>query len=340
MTGKAQYRHEAGALPLVSIVTPSYNQADFIRETIESVLGQDYPRIEYWVIDGGSTDETLAILREYETDGRFHWLSEQDGGQADAINKGWHHCQGEIVSWLNSDDCFVDQGAVSAQVEALLRTPEAGLVYGDGVFTDEAGVAQSPYLTRSFSYTDLLRLNYIMQPTVFIWRAIVEQVGPLDTSFNLAMDRDYWLRCSMVTTFVYNPTRTATYRLHRRSKTVNTTIALNIEGFGALCKHLEAGGGRTLRRRGRQQLLARCLVNLAVQAVRSDDLPLAARLVHGAYALNRWEPRYSSVLLALFDRVTGWEWQPRLSRLLFFLWNPAFRHNQIADMNLGYRLLD
>ncbi|HEY8596929.1 MAG TPA: hypothetical protein VIL85_00785 [Thermomicrobiales bacterium] len=226
-----------------------------------------------------------------------------------------------------------------AQVEALLRAPEAGLVYGDGVFTDETGAELAPYLTRSFSYGDLLRVNYIMQPTVFIRRAIVERIGPLDLSFGFAMDRDYWLRCSLVTTFLYNPRRIATYRLHRNSKTVQTTIALNIEGFGALCKHLEAGGGRTLGRRGRRHLLARSLVNLAVRAVRADDLPLAARLVRGAFILNRPEPRYGSVLLALLDRATGWDWQPRLSRALFFLLNPDFRHNRIAAMNLGYRLL-
>src|SRR5258708_6136901 len=96
-------------LPLVSIVTPSFNQGQFIRETIESVLTQDYPNIEYWVIDGGSTDETLAILREYEGDPRFHWLSEPDKGQSDAINKGLVRCHGEIFAWLNSDDVFIKE---------------------------------------------------------------------------------------------------------------------------------------------------------------------------------------------------------------------------------------
>src|SRR5262249_27711741 len=97
------------SLPLVSIVTPSYNQGQFIRETIESVLTQDYPNIEYWVIDGGSTDETLSILREYEHDPRFHWLSESDKGQSDAINKGLVRCHGEIFAWLNSDDVYIKE---------------------------------------------------------------------------------------------------------------------------------------------------------------------------------------------------------------------------------------
>src|SRR5262245_18584250 len=84
------------SMPLVSVVTPSYNQGHFIRETIESVFAQDYPNIEYWVVDGGSTDETLSILRSYDHDPRFHWISERDQGQSDAINKGWSRCRGDI----------------------------------------------------------------------------------------------------------------------------------------------------------------------------------------------------------------------------------------------------
>src|SRR4051812_10184477 len=106
------------ALPLVSIVTPSYNQGRFIRETINSVLSQDYPNVEYWVIDGGSTDETITILREYEHDARFHWISEPDRGQSDAINKGWRRSRGEILAWLNSDDTYLP-GAIRAHVQAL-----------------------------------------------------------------------------------------------------------------------------------------------------------------------------------------------------------------------------
>src|SRR6266498_4984769 len=98
---------ELAGMPLVSIVTPSYNFGGFIRATIESVLTQDYPNIEYWVIDGGSTDGTVSILTEYEHDPRFHWISERDRGQSDAINKGWSRCRGDIIAWLNSDDLYL-----------------------------------------------------------------------------------------------------------------------------------------------------------------------------------------------------------------------------------------
>src|SRR5260221_5302272 len=120
---------------LVSIVTPSYNQGKFIRETIESVLTQDYANIEYWVIDGGSTDETLGILQQYENDPRFHWISEPDKGQSDAINKGWSRCQGDVLAWLCSDDLYCP-GAIRTQVDYLLSHPDVDAVYGDVLFVD------------------------------------------------------------------------------------------------------------------------------------------------------------------------------------------------------------
>ena len=120
-------------VPLVSIVTPSFNQARFIRETIESVLAQDYPRIEYIVVDGGSTDGTIDILRGY--DGRLIWSAERDRGQADAINKGFRRARGEILAWLNSDDTYLP-GAVSAAVSHLVQHRDCAMVYGDGFLID------------------------------------------------------------------------------------------------------------------------------------------------------------------------------------------------------------
>ncbi len=313
---------------LVSIITPSYNQGQFIRETIESVLGQDYPDIEYWVIDGGSTDDTVAILRDYEHDPRFHWISERDSGQTEAINKGWARCHGDVLCWLNSDDCYTSPGAVSTQLEVLQRTPDVGLIYGDGIFVDEDGGELAQFPTRDYSYPELLRVNYIMQPTVFVRRAIVEQVGLLDASFRFAMDRDYWLRCSSITKFIYNPQTIATYRLHQHSKTVDMNILLNIDSFGATCKHLATPQGRTLAPKQRRILLASGLLNLAIRAIHAGEVELAIRMVRGASHLNRWDIRYASVLLALVDRRFGWNIQPRLAGVLYFFLNPTLRHNR------------
>ena len=126
--GEKKVSYSQGPAPTVSIVTPSFNQGRFIRETIESVLSQDYPAIEYMVIDGGSTDETVSILKSYGN--RIFWISEPDSGQSDAINKGWKRATGEILTWLNSDDVYLP-GAIAKAADYLQRHPNVGVVYGD-----------------------------------------------------------------------------------------------------------------------------------------------------------------------------------------------------------------
>jgi len=206
-------------LPLVSIVTPSYNQGEFIGETIQSVLTQDYPNIEYWVIDGASTDETLSVLREYEHDPRFNWISESDAGQSDAINKGWSRCRGEILAWLNSDDTYMP-GAIRTQVEALLRHQECGVVYGDVLYVNRESNPLYMGYGRPYDVIELLRLSIPAQPTTFIRRSVCEMIGGLNKQFRYSMDSEYWIRAAKVTTFWYEPECIATYRLHGTSKTV------------------------------------------------------------------------------------------------------------------------
>jgi glycosyltransferase involved in cell wall biosynthesis len=206
------------SLPVVSIVTPSYNQGRFIRETIESVLTQDYPNIEYWVIDGGSTDATVSILREYESDRRFHWLSEPDRGQADAVNKGWRRAQGEILGWLNSDDTYLP-GALKAQALALIAHPAVGVVYGDAIFTNPHGHPLQRYHTRPFDRRRFLHLSAIPQPSALIRHSLVMRHGGLDTQLHYALDYELFLRLMWETTFLYTGTLVASYRLHDTSKT-------------------------------------------------------------------------------------------------------------------------
>lgn len=184
---------QASELPLVSIITPSLNQKEFLPAAIESVLRQQYPRLEYLVVDGGSTDGSLEILRSYE--GRLQWISEPDRGQADAINKGFRRCSGEIVAWINSDDLLL-KGAVEKAVEAFRREPDLGMVYGEGYVIDEEGVIQ-----RRFPYTapsNLWRLVYygdtILQQTVFMRRSALEEVGYLDETLHWGLDWDLFIR--------------------------------------------------------------------------------------------------------------------------------------------------
>ncbi|MSV29499.1 MAG: glycosyltransferase [Bryobacterales bacterium] len=182
--------------PIVTIVTPSLNQGRFIRATIESVLAQDYPHLEYIVMDGGSSDSTAAIAAEYGS--RLKWVSEPDSGQSHAINKGFQVAKGEIVSWLNSDDLILP-GAVSHAVEAFKARPETGAVYGEGYQIDETGA-----ITRRFPYTEPFNLwklvflsDYILQQTVYFRKSAIEAVGYLDEDLHYGMDWDILIRLGL-----------------------------------------------------------------------------------------------------------------------------------------------
>jgi glycosyltransferase involved in cell wall biosynthesis len=208
------------SLPLVSIVTPSYNQSRFIEATILSVLNQDYPNIEYLIVDGGSQDGSLEIIHKYG-ERLSWWVSEPDQGQTDAINKGFAHAKGDIFAWLNSDDTYLPN-AVSEVVSFLLSHPEVGMVYGDANFIDLSGRVTGQFNAQQTSYQRLRRGGvYIPQQATF-WRAdLWHQVAPLDLSFFFAMDYDLWVRLAQITEIRYVPRLWANFRLHEQGKTIS-----------------------------------------------------------------------------------------------------------------------
>jgi GT2 family glycosyltransferase len=215
----------------VSIVTPSFNQGRFTAETIESILGQEGEfELEHIIIDGASTDGTVEILRRYEERVRggewagrcrgirFHWVSEPDRGQSDAIGKGFRMAEGQVCSWLNSDDTLLP-GALGKVLETFRRNPEAGLIYGKVFFTDESGRTISEVETGPTDYEALAALNLICQPGAFFRRAAWDAAGGLDEDLRYTMDHDLWIRMARRFPLAYVPKPLATYRLHGESKT-------------------------------------------------------------------------------------------------------------------------
>lgn len=208
-------------LPLVTVITPAYNQGIYLRDTIESVLSQDYPNIELLVLNDGSTDNTEEILKEYT--GRIKWETQKNMGQTPTINKGWRQTTGEIITWLNSDDTYLP-GAVKAGVDYLLQHPETGIVFADSVFTEADGT----HLDRTrpvppFNYKDFVVNceNPISQPSSFIRRSVMEKAGELDPQYYYFMDWDFWLRAGLYCKIDHVDAVWSTYRLHAESKTVS-----------------------------------------------------------------------------------------------------------------------
>ena len=204
---------------LVSIITPSFNQAPYIEATMQSVFSQDHPRIEYMIVDGGSKDRTVEIIKKHEQKLAW-WVSEKDKGQTDAINKGFARASGEILAWINSDDTY-EPGAVSAAVKYLQEHPEVGMVYGDCNFINESGRVIGKFNSAQTNYR-LLRQGYahIPQQTMFFRADLWKQVGPLDPSFYFAMDYDLWTRIAAKTEIKYIPQTWANFRLHTSGKTI------------------------------------------------------------------------------------------------------------------------
>lgn len=208
------------SLPLVTVVTPSFNQAGFLEETIHSVLNQTYPNVEYIIIDGGSSDGSLEIIKKYASR-LANWISEKDRGQTDAINKGFALAKGEVLAWLNSDDSLLPN-AIEEAVSYLSEHPDTGMVYGDANYIDKKSKVIGKFPSAE---TDLIRLRrgfvHIPQQASFFRKSLWEQVGPLDPEFFFAMDYDLWVRLAERSELKYLPRTWANFRLHADAKTIS-----------------------------------------------------------------------------------------------------------------------
>lgn len=205
-------------LPLVSIVTPSYNQGKFIEDTILSVKNQDYPNIEHIVMDGGSTENTLEILRKYENEYNLRWISEPDEGQSDAVNKGFRMAKGEIIGWLNSDDVYFDKQAISYVVAEFEKNPEVDVIYGDSVVIDGNNFIKRVLKAPSWNYNRLLiGFSYIPQPATFFRKNVIIE-NKIDKNLVYSMDIEFWLRLGEKYNVIHVERILAGDRFHKESK--------------------------------------------------------------------------------------------------------------------------
>ncbi len=292
--------NSSSAFPLVSIITPSYNQSAFLEAAIQSVLSQDYPNLEYIIIDGGSTDGSQDIIRAHASR-LAYWVSEPDRGQADAINKGLSRARGEFVAWLNSDDVYLP-GALRRAVSVLQSDPALGMVYGDLNSINPTGETFHTITYAQYDLADFLAFRIIGQPAVFMRRSVLERAGPLDPSYKYLLDHHLWIRISRIAAVKYVPEAWAAARIHPAAKNVAQASAFGEEVYRILewaqaqldlAAIIQANPRRVWA--GAHRLNARYLLDggAYAQSLRSYAKAFAAQ---PAYALHHWK----RILYALF----------------------------------------
>ena len=225
---------------MISIITPSFNQADFLERTILSVLEQDYPNVEYLIADGASTDGSVDIIRRYARDTSTQlstrlswWCSEVDAGQADAINKGFTHAKGDIIAWLNSDDLYLPE-TLSKVAKLFAKNPTAGIIYGDVLSIDGDGNPINVQQFAPYKLNDLMAFNIISQPAVFMRRSVLEQAGYLDINYHFLLDHHLWLRMAQLAPMIYTPQILAKARYHEDAKNIAHAERFGTEAFKIL----------------------------------------------------------------------------------------------------------
>lgn len=314
--------------PLVSIITPSYNQAAYIEYTIRSVLSQDYPEIEYILVDGGSTDGSLEIVGRYASRLAW-WVSEPDCGQADAINKGLEHSSGDVIAWLNSDDLYLP-GAVSGAVEALQRNHEAGMVYGDAVTIDAGGCPIKALRFPDWGLEELMSFRIICQPAVFMRRSALEQTGFLDTSYHYMLDHHLWMRIAAISSIAHIPQMWAAARHHPAAKNVAQPSEFARDTLRLLEWMRSKPSISQLVERNRRQVQAGAY-RLNARYLLDGGMPAEALRAYGqalleqpGFALKHWH----RMLFAIFSLIGGegmakWYYRFRKARRPVFDFEPA-----------------
>lgn len=280
------------ARPLVSIITPSFNQAAYLEHTLRSVFSQDYPQIEHIVVDGGSTDGSLEIIQSYASKLAW-WVSERDEGQAAAINKGLVRARGEVVAWLNSDDLYLP-GAVAGAVKALQTYPQAGMVYGDAISINASGCPIKALKFPDWGLEQLIGFRIICQPAVFMRRSALQAAGGLDPKYHYMLDHHLWIRLAQKASVKHVSAFWAAARHHPAAKNVAQAVKFGRETLQLLdWMKSEPGLAPVIARNARQvhagayRLNARYLLDggMPKQALKAYA---QAFLAQPSFALKHW----------------------------------------------------
>jgi len=226
---------EKNAQLKISIVTPSYNQSKYLPFTIESVLDQQYPNLEYIIIDGGSSDQSIDIIKKYERS-LSYWISEPDRGQSDAINKGWKRVHGDIIGYLNSDDLLLP-GSLERVAVFFEKNKDVDFIYGNAIFIDESGKKIGRLNGHPFDLRLMLQRKItIPQPAMFFRKNLLDEIGYLDEDFHYTMDVDFCLRTAHHHTLIYLPYDLAAMRVHSEAKTLSMPDLFYLDELSALTK--------------------------------------------------------------------------------------------------------
>ena len=219
-------------MTLVSIITPSYNQAKYLEQTIQSVLSQNYSHIEYIVMDGGSNDESVEIIKKYQ-DKLSYWISEKDSGQADAINKGFAKANGDIIAWLNSDDYYLPN-TLNQVVKTFEENPEVVLIYGNMLAVDENGKTFNALNYKQLTLEDLLCFQIIGQPAVFFRRSALQKINGLNLTFHFLLDHLFWIQIAQYGKILHVNQTWSAARYHAEAKNRAKASEFGQEAFRIL----------------------------------------------------------------------------------------------------------
>jgi GT2 family glycosyltransferase len=312
-------------LPRVSIVTPSFNQGAYLEETLRSVLLQGYPNLEYIVMDGGSADQSVEIIRRYAP-WLASWVSEPDRGQVDAIAKGWARSSGAILAYLNSDDTYLPN-AIANAVNALTTYPAAVAICGGELLINAQGIVIAERFVQSATLDDLLHFKFVPQPSIFLRRETFLRAGGLDSSFQVVFDFELWTRVVQLGAMQCIPQTLGTTRWHTSAKSFTQRLRVLAELERVIQKIFSSAIGARFSARERRALAAR--LHLLAVGIHFDTMPHSIRQViaHSIAGL-----RDSLSIAPELIRVIAY----RARVLTVYYWRKYAQHQAIEKLPWGF----